>query len=166
MKKNILLIGGSYGIGLSIVKQLQETHTIYVASRSADGLKDLNVEYIQFDALTDSLNTEQLPEELHGFVYCPGSINLKPLKMLSMANFEEDMQLNFFSMVRVVKDIIGRMAAETPLSIQLGGGIRSEQALAGWFEAGVTRCVIGSLAVTDPDAVRAWLARGSIRSVV
>ncbi len=110
MKKNILLIGGSSGIGLSIVKQLQETYTIYVASRSTDGLKGLNAEHIQFDALTDSLNTSQLPEELHGFVYCPGSINLKPLKMLSMANFEEDMQLNFFSMVKVVKDIIGSMA--------------------------------------------------------
>ncbi|MGB5386277.1 MAG: SDR family oxidoreductase [Eudoraea sp.] len=110
MKKNILLIGGSYGIGLSIVKQLQETHTIYVASRSAEGLKALNVKHITFDALTDSLDTTQLPEELHGFVYCPGSINLKPLKMLSMSNFEEDMQLNFFSMVKVVKDIIGRMA--------------------------------------------------------
>lgn len=110
MKKNLLLIGGSYGIGLSIVKQLQESFTIYVASRSSEGLKDLNVKHITFDALTDSLDTTQLPEELHGFVYCPGSINLKPLKMLSMANFEEDMQLNFFSMVRVVKDIIGRMA--------------------------------------------------------
>lgn len=110
MKKNLLLIGGSYGIGLSIVKQLQESFTIYVASRSSEGLKDLNVKHITFDALTDSLDTTQLPEELHGFVYCPGSINLKPLKMLSMVNFEEDMQLNFFSMVRVVKDIIGRMA--------------------------------------------------------
>jgi phosphoribosylformimino-5-aminoimidazole carboxamide ribotide isomerase len=57
------------------------------------------------------------------------------------------------------RDIIGRMAREAPLSIQLGGGIRSEEALAGWFDAGVARCVIGSLAVTDPDAVRAWLAR-------
>ncbi|MBT8181219.1 MAG: SDR family oxidoreductase, partial [Eudoraea sp.] len=97
-------------IGLSIVKQLQESFTIYVASRSKEGLEGLNVKHITFDALTDSLDPSQLPEELHGFVYCPGSINLKPLKMLSMANFEEDMQLNFFSMVRVVKDIIGRMA--------------------------------------------------------
>jgi NAD(P)-dependent dehydrogenase (short-subunit alcohol dehydrogenase family) len=110
MKKNLLLIGGSYGIGLSIVKQLQESFTIYVASRSKEGLEGLNVKHITFDALTDSLDPSQLPEELHGFVYCPGSINLKPLKMLSMANFEEDMQLNFFSMVRVVKDIIGKMA--------------------------------------------------------
>ncbi len=110
MKRNIVLIGGSYGIGLSIVKQLRESCTIYVASRSTEGLEGYNVKHIPFDALTDSLDLSLLPEEIHGFVYCPGSINLKPLKMLSLANFEEDMQLNFFSMVRVVKDIIGRMA--------------------------------------------------------
>lgn len=110
MKRNIVLIGGSYGIGLSIVKQLRESCTIYVASRSMEGLEGYDVKHIPFDALTDSLDLSLLPEEIHGFVYCPGSINLKPLKMLSLANFEEDMQLNFFSMVRVVKDIIGRMA--------------------------------------------------------
>ena len=109
MKRNIVLIGGSYGIGLSIVKQLQESCTIYVASRSTEGLEGMNVKHIPFDALTDSLDLSLLPEEIHGFVYCPGSINLKPLKMLSLANFEADMQLNFFSMVKVVKDIIGRM---------------------------------------------------------
>lgn len=110
MKKNIVLIGGSYGIGLSIAKQLHESHAIYVASRSTEGLQDLNVNHIPFDALNDALDLSQLPEEVHGFVYCPGSINLKPLKMLSLANFEDDMQLNFFSMVRVVKEVIGRMA--------------------------------------------------------
>ena len=63
--------------------------------------------------------------------------------------------------------IIRAMTYEAPLSIQLGGGIRSEQALKDWFDAGVSRCVIGSLAVTEPDAVRAWLARyGSERIVL
>lgn len=57
------------------------------------------------------------------------------------------------------RKIIRAMAEGSTLSIQLGGGIRSEQALTDWFDAGVTRCVVGSLAVADPDAVRAWLAR-------
>jgi NAD(P)-dependent dehydrogenase (short-subunit alcohol dehydrogenase family) len=110
MRKNILLVGGSYGIGSTIARELEETHTVYIASRSLDVIKSPNVKHIPFDALTDSLDTKQLPEELHAFVYCPGSINLKPFKMLSMSTFEEDMELNFFSMVRVVKDIIGKMA--------------------------------------------------------
>ncbi len=110
MKKNILLIGGSHGIGLSLAKQLQEDHKVYIASRTNDALESLNVEYIKFDATSDELDTSSLPDELHGFVYCPGNINLKPFKMMSLDTFEEDMQLNFFGLVKVVKQIMPKMA--------------------------------------------------------
>lgn len=110
MKKNILLIGGSHGIGLSLVKRLHEDHTVYVASRTNDQLGGLNVEHIPFDATSDELDTASLPDELHGFVYCPGNINLKPFKMMRMDTFEEDMHLNFFGLVKVVKEIMPKMA--------------------------------------------------------
>ncbi len=106
MKKNILLIGGSYGIGLELVKQLSKEHTVYVASRTSEGLEGTDAKHISFDANTDSLDTTVLPNELHGFAYCPGSINLKPFKMMSLDTFEADMQLNFFNMVKVMKDVL------------------------------------------------------------
>jgi len=107
--KNILLIGGSHGIGLSIVKELQETHKVFVASRTDESLNQENINYIKFDATSDELDVSELPEKLDGFVYCPGSINLKPFKMMSLETIKEDMELNFFSMVKVVKEIIPRM---------------------------------------------------------
>ncbi|MDX1480448.1 MAG: 1-(5-phosphoribosyl)-5-[(5-phosphoribosylamino)methylideneamino]imidazole-4-carboxamide isomerase [Woeseiaceae bacterium] len=55
--------------------------------------------------------------------------------------------------------IVARLAAGTSLRIQLGGGLRDETALARWLEDGVNRCVIGSIAVTSPDTVIAWLER-------
>lgn len=110
MNKNILLVGGSHGIGLEIAKSLQADYTIYVASRTNEELGNLDVSYISFDATTDTLDESQLPEELHGFVYCPGSINLKPFKMLSLDTFKEDMELNFFSMINVIKSIMPKMA--------------------------------------------------------
>jgi NAD(P)-dependent dehydrogenase (short-subunit alcohol dehydrogenase family) len=109
MTKNILLVGGSHGIGFEIAKTLHEQFTIYVASRTNDELGNLDVNYISFDATTDTLEESELPDELHGFVYCPGSINLKPFKMLSLDTFKEDMELNFFSMVNVVKTIMPKM---------------------------------------------------------
>ncbi|WP_273566646.1 SDR family NAD(P)-dependent oxidoreductase [Maribacter halichondriae] len=109
MKKNILLIGGSHGIGLSMVKKLHEDQNVFIASRTKEGLEDLDITHIQYDATSDALDTDGLPDQLHGFAYLPGSINLKPFKMMSMDTFEEDMQLNFFSMVRMVKDIIPKM---------------------------------------------------------
>jgi len=109
MKKNILLIGGSRGIGLEMAKGLHEEYNVYIASRSSDALDTLNVHHISFDATSDLFPENQIPEIIHGFVYCPGSINLKPLKMLALDAFREEMELNFFSLVRVVKTILPKM---------------------------------------------------------
>ena len=46
MKKNILLIGGSSGIGLSLVNQISQDHNVYVACRSNNSLPE-NVNYIK-----------------------------------------------------------------------------------------------------------------------
>lgn len=115
MKKNILLIGGSHGIGRSIAQQLHKTHTIFIASRSQEGLEDIQCQHIPFDASKDSLDLSVLPEELHAFVYCPGSINLKPFKMMDLEIFEEDMQVNFLGLVKVVKEIMPKMAQNSSM---------------------------------------------------
>jgi NAD(P)-dependent dehydrogenase (short-subunit alcohol dehydrogenase family) len=115
MKKNIVLIGGSHGIGLAMTKELQKDHNVFVASRTKEEIEDLNITHIPFDALTDTLDTSVLPEEIHGFVYCPGSINLKPFKMMSLDTFHEEMDINFFSLVKVVKTIISRMAEKSSM---------------------------------------------------
>ncbi|TMM57537.1 SDR family oxidoreductase [Maribacter algarum] len=107
--KNIVLIGGSHGIGFSMAKILNQDYNIFIASRTSEGLGDLNVTHIPFDAISDDLDSTSLPEEIHGFAYCPGSINLKPFKMMSLETFEEDMQLNFFALVRIVKAVMPKM---------------------------------------------------------
>jgi phosphoribosylformimino-5-aminoimidazole carboxamide ribotide isomerase len=38
--------------------------------------------------------------------------------------------------------------------VQLGGGIRTLEAIEGWIEAGVTRVILGTVAVRDPELVR------------
>ncbi len=110
MKKNILLIGGSHGIGLELVRLLHGSHHVIVASRTAEELSSLDVKHIPFDVTRDDLDLTQLPENLHGFVFCPGSINLKPMKMMGMEAFREDMEINFFSLVKVTKEIMPKMA--------------------------------------------------------
>lgn len=110
MEKNILLIGGSHGIGLEIVRLLHDSHNLFVASRTAEELGSLNVTHIPFDVTKDELDLSQLPESLDGFVFCPGSINLKPLKMMGIEAFRDDMEINFFSLVKVAKSVMPRMA--------------------------------------------------------
>ncbi len=47
-----------------------------------------------------------------------------------------------------------------PGHVQLGGGIRTAQAVSGWFELGVSRVVMGTAALKDPqfvkDMAREW----------
>lgn len=57
------------------------------------------------------------------------------------------------------KAIVAAIASVSNLEIQLGGGIRDAETVSNWLATGVTRCVIGSLAVTEPDTVKAWLSR-------
>lgn len=65
------------------------------------------------------------------------------------------------------REIIARIAAETDLVVQVGGGIRDRDTVASWLDNGVSRCVIGSLAITEPDAVKAWIVQfGSDRIVL
>ena len=59
--KNILLIGGSYGIGLAIAKELQSENNVYIASRSNENLADVKATHITFDATKDAIDTSLLP---------------------------------------------------------------------------------------------------------
>ncbi len=109
MKKNILLIGGSYGIGLEMAKKLSTEHNIYIASRSNEQLSNLEVTHIPFDVLSDDISEKEIPEKLDGFVYCPGSINLKPFKTMGVDTIQKDMEINFIALAKTVKSIMNRM---------------------------------------------------------
>jgi len=51
---------------------------------------------------------------------------------------------------QAVKNIL----AAVKMKMQLGGGIRDMKTVSGWLEHGVTRAIIGTAAVRDPDFVR------------
>ena len=51
-------------------------------------------------------------------------------------------------------DAIKGILAATDMSVQLGGGIRDLAAIESWLEAGITRVILGTVAVKDPDLVR------------
>jgi phosphoribosylformimino-5-aminoimidazole carboxamide ribotide isomerase len=49
--------------------------------------------------------------------------------------------------------------ATTSLQVQAGGGVRSESDVQRLFDVGVTRVVVGSVAVRDPERVQDWIGR-------
>jgi phosphoribosylformimino-5-aminoimidazole carboxamide ribotide isomerase len=65
------------------------------------------------------------------------------------------------------RPIVSEVVGKSQLTVQLGGGIRSRESIRHWLDSGVTRCVVGSLAVTEPQSVADWLtAFGADRIVL
>ena len=118
MKKNILLIGGSSGIGLSLVNQISQDHNVYVACRSNNSLPE-NVNYINYDVLNDELDSSLFPETIDSFIYLPGSINLRPFKSLSIESFKEDLEINFIGLIKSLKSVLKNLTASNSASIVL-----------------------------------------------
>jgi len=127
--KNILLVGGSYGIGLAIAKELQYENKVFIASRTNENLTDLHITHIPFDALTDTLDTAQLPEVIDGLVYCPGSINLRPFRGLKPESFEADLQINFISLVKVIQTVLPNLTAANQSSIVLFSSVAASMGM-------------------------------------
>lgn len=117
MKKKILIIGGSHGIGLETTRLLAQDHDVYVGARTRENLDQINCQYFSFDALKDDITSAELPDSLDGFVYCPGSINLKPFKMLKPEDFEKELQLNFLSLVKVLHGILPKLKSAERASL-------------------------------------------------
>lgn len=118
MKKNILIVGGSSGIGLALVKQLQAENNLFVASRSNETLNGLSVKHITHDVETDELDPSALPDTLHGMVYCPGTINLRPFKGLKPEVFAKDFSINVMGAIKALQNILGHLKnSETAASV-------------------------------------------------
>lgn len=98
--RNILIIGGSKGIGSAVLLQQLETNRVYNISRSAPELTHPNLTHFGLDVLQD-----ELPDldEIDSLVYCPGSITLKPISNLSVDDFRKDFEINVIGAVKVIQ---------------------------------------------------------------
>ena len=110
-EKNFLVIGGSSGIGLEIVKTLaQQGEKVVVGSRSNDALQDVpGITHLPLDVSQQDSDFGSLPETLQGLVYCPGTIRLKPIQRLTEADFREDLQINLLGAIRTIQGCLTRL---------------------------------------------------------
>ena len=116
--KNILVIGGTKGIGSEVVKHLQGNAVFFTGRNEPDSTHEGTV-YLQMDITKPLPDLSSLPEILHGLVYCPGSINLKPFARLSEEDFKNDWDVNFFGAVKIIQAVLPRLKMADSASIVL-----------------------------------------------
>ena len=105
MSGTYVIAGGSHGIGLESVRMLAPTaDRIEVWSRTGGDLPSAaTIRHLACDFADPDGPLPELPDEIRGAVYCPGSINLRSFRSLQPADFRQDLELNLVGAVRFLQ---------------------------------------------------------------
>ena len=98
--KNIVIIGGSKGIGNAILLQQLENNIVHNFSRNPPDISHPNLKHYAVNVLQDTLPEI---ENIDVLIYCPGSINLKPIGSLSIDDFRNDFEINVIGAVKTIQ---------------------------------------------------------------
>ena len=114
--KNILLIGGSTGIGLELSKKLEDNYNVFISTRNPEKFSSSNIKTTKLD-LDKDFEADWLPEVIDGFVYLPGTINLRPFKGLKSEVFIDDFNINVLGCIKILQKKLNRLEASENSSI-------------------------------------------------
>ena len=148
MSKNILIIGASSGIGLETAKSLlSKGYNIFSASRNQPALEGIT--HLTWDAQNpDSSVFAPLPDEIHGVVYCPGTINLKPFNRLSQNDFKNDFQINVLGAVSVLQAVLPKLKKANGASVVLFSTVAAKIGLGFHASVAASKGAIEGLALS------------------
>lgn len=148
-----IIAGASSGIGLELAKLLVKDNIVYGLNRTKGELKNNpNYRHLPVDFLSD----EELPEikeRARGLIYCPGSINLKPIERISTADIDGDFAINAKGAFTFIKSYIKNIRS-TPnagillfssVAVQTGLPYHASIAMAKGAIEGLTRALAAEL---------------------
>ena len=153
--KNFIIIGGSSGTGEAIVENLVTAgHNIIATYNTSIKECTPSVNYVKLDVTTDELNDNDLPEEIYGLVYCPGSINLKPFHRFKEEDFISDFRLQVLGATKIIKQLLPRMNKAqgasivlfSTVAVQTGFTFHSQVAISKGAIEGLTRSLAAEFA--------------------
>ncbi|WP_235296051.1 SDR family NAD(P)-dependent oxidoreductase [Portibacter marinus] len=170
----LLLVGGSSGIGKSILELLIDKYEVHNLSRSQPDLSHDHLTHHQVDVLED-----EIPEidGINKIIYCPGTINLKPINSLKEEDFLNDFKVNVLGAVRVIKKYVrdlkrngnGSILLFSTVAVQQGMPFHSSVAVAKAGVEGLTRSLAAELApqirvnCIAPSMTNTPLAKGILK---
>ena len=110
MSEKYLIFGATGSVGSSLAEQLKNSgNDIHLVARNESEVKviaeKLGCSYTVADVLEDGF-IEKVKSDINdikGIAYCVGSIDLKPLRMVTEADMNKCMKLNLYSAIEAIK---------------------------------------------------------------
>ncbi|MBD1157351.1 SDR family oxidoreductase [Pelagibacterales bacterium SAG-MED20] len=110
MSEKYLIFGATGSIGSSLAEQLKNSgNDIHLVARNESEVKaiaeKLGCSYTVADVLKDEFIEKVKTDinDIKGIAYCVGSIDLKPLRMVTEADMNKCMKLNLYSAIEAIK---------------------------------------------------------------
>jgi len=110
MSEKYLIFGATGSVGSSLAEQLKDSgKDIHLVARNEIEVKaiaeKLGCSYTVADVLEDGFieKVKSDVNEIKGIAYCVGSIDLKPLRMVTEADMNKCMKLNLYSAIEAIK---------------------------------------------------------------
>lgn len=151
--KNVLVVGGSSGIGKAVVSQLLAQKDVVFATYNENAVNEVYFHHL--DVTSDDWNLSFVPDKLHGLVYCPGSINLKPFHRIKPEDFVADLQLQTIGAIKTIQAVLpslkkgnGSVVLFSTVAVQQGFNFHSQVAVSKGAIEGLARSLAAELAPT------------------
>ena len=110
MSEKYLIFGATGSVGSSLAEQLKNSgNDIHLVARNESEVKaiaeKLGCSYTVADVLDDGFIEKVKTDitDIKGIAYCVGSIDLKPLRMVTEADMNKCMKLNLYSAIEAIK---------------------------------------------------------------
>lgn len=154
---NYLVVGASSGIGKAVATQLaHEGHQVYATFNNNSIETIPNITAYPLNVLDENLDFSFLPDTIHGVVYCPGTINLKPFARITPNDFTQDFNLQVGGAIKVIQAALpalknsgkGSIVLFSTVAVQLGLNFHTQVATSKGAIEGLAKALSAELAPT------------------
>ena len=101
--RTIAIIGDSKGIGLALRQRLLDRGDKVIGVSRTGAQVEGNYTGLVFDAAAHPCDLSSFTDRLDGLVYCPGTINLKPVRGVKPEGVLEDFKVNAIGLLQTVQ---------------------------------------------------------------
>lgn len=155
---NILIVGGSTGIGLKVIKALSKNgDQVWALTRNPETPAKLpGVSAFKYDVEDDKATIPELPEILDGFVYTPGTVNLRPFHRINEEDYLKDLNINLLGGIKILQEIYKHLKKSdrasvvfySSVAVQTGMPFHASISVSKGAVEGFTRALAAELAPT------------------